>query len=273
MPDWTLTAGVRYDDYSDFGNTVNPRLALVWQTSYNLSTKLLYGRAFRAPVYKELNLQNQFGYNGNDKLQPETIDTLELSFDYRASETFRGIFGMFAHQAEDLIFAVEDTTAANTFTYENSGSQQGYGVEAEIDWQLAKNLNLSGNAAWQFNKLKEKDIEAPYAPETQFYTRLIWDMTNYWSVIPEIHYIASRPRDAGETRAAISDNTRLDLMLKYRNHYKNWDFTVRARNLLNTDLREPSIGNTSITGGAALADDIPMEGLRVIAEFRYFAGR
>ncbi|MCK4690803.1 MAG: TonB-dependent receptor, partial [Desulfuromonadales bacterium] len=26
-PDWELTAGVRYDDYSDFGNTVNPRLA------------------------------------------------------------------------------------------------------------------------------------------------------------------------------------------------------------------------------------------------------
>ncbi|VAW67084.1 TonB-dependent receptor, partial [hydrothermal vent metagenome] len=43
LPDWTLTSGVRYDNYSDFGDTTNPRLALVWQTRHDLSTKLLYG--------------------------------------------------------------------------------------------------------------------------------------------------------------------------------------------------------------------------------------
>ncbi|GAB6042124.1 hypothetical protein JCM17961_28000 [Endothiovibrio diazotrophicus] len=48
-PDWQFTVGVRYDDYSDFGSTINPRLSLVWATDYDLSTKLLYGRAFRAP--------------------------------------------------------------------------------------------------------------------------------------------------------------------------------------------------------------------------------
>jgi len=42
--DWYLTAGVRQDHYSDFGNTTNPRLALVWETAYNLTTKVLYGR-------------------------------------------------------------------------------------------------------------------------------------------------------------------------------------------------------------------------------------
>jgi outer membrane receptor for ferrienterochelin and colicin len=31
--DWELTAGVRYDHYSDFGDTVNPRFALVWSTT------------------------------------------------------------------------------------------------------------------------------------------------------------------------------------------------------------------------------------------------
>ena len=271
--DWTFTAGVRYDNYSDFGDTINPRLALVWQTNYNLSTKLLYGRAFRAPVYKELNLQNQLGYNGNSELQPETIDTLELAFDYRPRDTLRSTLSLFTHRAQDLIFAVEDTTAANTFTYENSGTQQGYGVEAEIDWQLVQNLNLSANYAWQYNRLIEKGIEAPFAPSKQIYTRLIWNMTNFWLLIPELHYLGSRPRDLGETRNAVKISTRLDLMLKYQNHYENWDFTVRMRNLLNEGLREPSIGNSSITGGAALANDIPMEGLRIIAEFRYFTGR
>jgi iron complex outermembrane receptor protein len=272
ITDWTLTAGVRYDDYSDFGDTINPRLALVWQTNYNLSTKLLYGHAFRAPVYKELNLKNQLGYNGNSDLQPETIDTLELSIDYRPSEKMHSNLSLFANRAQNLIFAVEDTTIANTFTYENSGTQRGYGVEAEFSWQLAQTLRLSANYAWQYNKLVEAEKEAPYAPSRQLYGQLIWQPFDFWYVIPEVHYIGVRPRDLGETREAIKASTRFDMMMKYQNHYENWDFSLRIRNLLDEDLTEPSIGNDSIAGGAALADDIPMEGIRVFAEFRYFAG-
>ncbi|VAW71103.1 TonB-dependent receptor, partial [hydrothermal vent metagenome] len=272
-PDWTLTSGVRYDNYSDFGDTTNPRLALVWQTRHDLSTKLLYGRAFRAPVYKELNLQNQLGFNGNRNLQPETIDTLELSLDYRPKETLRSNLSIFAHRAKELIFAIEDTTIANTFTFENSGTQEGYGIEAELDWQISASLSLAGNASWQYNQRLEDDTEAPYAPAKQLYTRLIWSLTHFWTLTPELHYIGQRPRAPGENRDPVTASTRLDLMLRYQNHYKPWDFSVRMRNLLDEDLREPSIGNNSIAGGAALAEDIPLEGLRVIAEFRYFFGQ
>ena len=51
--DWYLTAGVRHDRYSDFGNTTNPR----WRwygDCHNLTSKLLYGRAFRPPSFSEL---------------------------------------------------------------------------------------------------------------------------------------------------------------------------------------------------------------------------
>ncbi|MDH5712088.1 MAG: hypothetical protein OEZ15_10570, partial [Gammaproteobacteria bacterium] len=101
----------------------------------------------------------------------------------------------------------------------------------------------------------------------------IWNVSHFWYVIPEMHYLSTRPRDLGETREALKASTRLDLTIKYQNHYKDWDLSIRMRNLLDEDLREPSIGNDSITGGAALADDIPMEGFRVIAEFRYFPGK
>ena len=271
--DWTLTAGLRYDDYSDFGDTTNPRIALVWQTSYSLSTKLLYGRAFRAPVYRELNLQNQLGFNGNSELQPETIDTVELSLDYRPHENFRSNLNLFAHRAKNLIFAVEDTTIANTFTFENSGTQEGYGLEAEINWKLARTVSIAGNFSWQYSKLIEADIEAPYAPQKQLYGRLIWDIGNFWALTPEFHYIDQRSRALGETRPAIPSSVRVDMLLKYRNHYNSWDMSLRIRNILNEDLSEPSIGNSSITGGAALINDIPLEGTRIMLEFRYFAGK
>jgi len=98
-------------------------------------------------------------------------------------------------------------------------------------------------------------------------------MSNYWILTPEIHFIGERPRALGEIRAPISANTRVDLTLKYQNHYNNWDVSLRIRNLLDADLSEPSIGNNSITGGAALANDVPLEGIRVLAELRYFVGK
>ncbi len=268
--DWTLTAGIRYDNYSDFGTTTNPRLALVWQTNYNLSTKLLYGRAFRAPAYKELNLQNQLGFNGNQDLQAETIDTIELAFDYRPNEDLHSNLSLFAQRAKNLIFAVEDTTIANTFTFENSGTQEGVGIEAEMNWRIFPSLEWAANFAWQYNQLLEIDIEAPYAPSKQLYTQVSWQLNHFWQLIPQLHYIGLRPRALGDTRTAVPTSTRVDLSLLYRNHYENWDFSLRIRNLFNEKLYEPSIGNDSIAGGAALDKDIPLQGFNLLAEFRYF---
>jgi outer membrane receptor for ferrienterochelin and colicins len=53
--DWILTGGIRYDHYSDFGGTTNPRLALVWEASQNVTGKLMYGTALRSPSFVELN--------------------------------------------------------------------------------------------------------------------------------------------------------------------------------------------------------------------------
>ena len=65
--DWTLTAGVRHDNYSDFGGTTNPRLAPVWDATQELTAKRLYGQAFRAPSFNELYSINPVA-NGNPNL-------------------------------------------------------------------------------------------------------------------------------------------------------------------------------------------------------------
>lgn len=48
------SAAVRYDDYSDFGGTVNPQLGIAWRTSPNLLLRASYGTAFRPPSLYEL---------------------------------------------------------------------------------------------------------------------------------------------------------------------------------------------------------------------------
>jgi outer membrane receptor protein involved in Fe transport len=73
-----LTTGVRYDRYSDFGSTVNPRLGLVYKANESNTLKFSYGQAFRAPSVAETRLANNSMLAGNLDLQPEKIKTYEL---------------------------------------------------------------------------------------------------------------------------------------------------------------------------------------------------
>ncbi len=72
-----LSAGVRFDHYSTFGGTVNPRAGLIYSPVESTAVKLLYGQAFRAPDDFELYYHG-VGFETSPALQPETIKTTEL---------------------------------------------------------------------------------------------------------------------------------------------------------------------------------------------------
>jgi iron complex outermembrane receptor protein len=50
-----LSLSARYDDYSDFGSTTNPRLGITWDVNDSLSFRLSAGEAFRAPTLTSMN--------------------------------------------------------------------------------------------------------------------------------------------------------------------------------------------------------------------------
>ncbi|MEI4507385.1 TonB-dependent receptor [Sphingopyxis sp. CCNWLW253] len=49
-----LSAAARYEDYSDVGDTANPKFGLRWTPLGGLSFRASYGRSFRAPYFTEL---------------------------------------------------------------------------------------------------------------------------------------------------------------------------------------------------------------------------
>jgi len=51
-----LSAAVRYDDYSDFGNTTNPKLAVRWAPIESLAFRGSWGTGFRAPSLAQVGL-------------------------------------------------------------------------------------------------------------------------------------------------------------------------------------------------------------------------
>ncbi|MBL8650251.1 MAG: TonB-dependent receptor [Sphingopyxis sp.] len=50
----TLSAAGRYEDYSDFGDTANPKFGARWTPLPGLALRASYGKSFRAPFFDEL---------------------------------------------------------------------------------------------------------------------------------------------------------------------------------------------------------------------------
>lgn len=252
-PDWELTAGVRYDHYSDFGSTTNPRLALVWATDYNLTSKLLYGRAFRAPTFGELYFKNNPVLKGNQNLTPETIDMLELAFDYRPTFDWTTTLGVFGYRSKDMIEYVNGEA-------QNTGRYKGKGAEAEAIWKPGGVWQVKANIALQYAENMNSGQYVANAPQRKAYVAGIWQPISDWSVSAQAKWIGDRPRAATDTRAPIADYTVADLTIRYQPSHAVWEVAASLRNLFDKNAREPS--------NRAIPDDYPLKGRAVFFEGR-----
>ena len=264
VEDWELTWGLRYDDFSDFGDTLNPRAALVWSTRHDLTMKLLYGRAFRSPSYAELFLKHNPAIIGNPDLDPEKIDSLELAFDYRPVETLRLGLNIFAYQWKDIIQYVANRGAATGSIAQNSGKQIGKGFEAELSWQATGELDITGNFAYQDSEERPEDggatSDAANSPQKQLYVAAKWRFIEFWSVQSQVNYVLDRERAEGDSRSSVDDYAVTDLTLRRISGSGNWGAAVSIRNVFDSDAREPS----SSTG--LIPDDLPLSGRSIYAE-------
>lgn len=205
--DLTLTAGLRYDNFSDFGDTLNPRVALVWQASHNLTTKLLYGSAFRAPSFGELSIINNPATKCNSNLKAEEIDTYEFVIDYHPTVNSKLIVNVYSYKATDFIAYVADPAPATTKTAQNSDDQSGQGLEFEFDWQVADSIYWSSSFSYQDTEDAETHTKKPNVPQKQFYTDVRVLVTDDLKVSTQINYIMGRKRAASDPRGDKTNAT------------------------------------------------------------------
>ncbi|MEO6185620.1 MAG: TonB-dependent receptor, partial [Steroidobacteraceae bacterium] len=97
-----LSLASRYDHYSDFGGTTNPKVAVVWSPGAGLSLRATWGKSFRAPSLVDIgNLNFAFITDGadpanppnqirqllvtgsNPNLDPERAETYSYGFDFQ----------------------------------------------------------------------------------------------------------------------------------------------------------------------------------------------
>jgi iron complex outermembrane receptor protein len=251
--DWNLTAGVRHDQYSDFGGTTNPRMALVWDASFDLTAKLLYGRAFRAPAFNEsYGITNPVAL-GNPNLRPERNATTELAFAWQARTDTTVNLTFYRYYMKDMIRVVPNAIAGTGGTYANTGNQKGHGIELESNWTISREVRLSGNYAWQRSTDQTNKTDAGYAPRHHVYGRTDWAFASGYQSSAQVNWVADRKRAFGDLRKPLHDYTTLDLTLSTRNGRNQWNFAAALRNVFNTDVREPSPAP-----GLTLPNDLPM---------------
>lgn len=259
--DWSLTVGFRSDGYSDTGVTTNPRAALVWHPAHDMSTKLLYGRAFRAPSFAEqFTTPSSFGGAPNPKLEPETIDTLELAVS-KWGPSYHASINFYGYQTHNPITIVQDPTRPELLRFENTEDQTAYGFETELSWDVTKAVRLKGNYA--YHRLTEDTTGSlGVAPRHLVYAEARWRMTPEWSFDANLKAILDRNRALGDPRPDIGDFTVVNLSLRRKSIGQHLDLAFSVRNLFDEDARDPS------TGPNALPFDIPLAGRNIYGEIR-----
>ncbi len=245
--DWTLTAGIRHDRYSDFGSTTNPRLALVWDASYNVVVKAMHGGAFRAPTFAEQYAINNPVQTGSPDIKPETITTDELAFSWQPVDRLKTNLNFFQYRMHNIIQLVATKM-------QNAGNQNGHGMELDATLEVTRNVHLTGNFTLQDSYDQATGKDAGMAPHRRLFARADWRFAPLWQFGTTLNHLEDRMREPGDTRAKIPDYTTVDLTLRREKFAGGWDARAAVTNLFNRDAWEPTFSS------ARIPSDLPLAG-------------
>ncbi len=146
VPEVNLTAGGRYDDYSDFGSAISPNVSLAWRPGA-WTLRGGYGEAFRAPSMMELYADYSLAKKrrvGNPDLDAETSRTLEAALGRRFGNG-RVELVVFHTDAEELIEKYFVQTNPTIESYRNIDKAEIDGVELTWHYRPAGTWQLNGS--------------------------------------------------------------------------------------------------------------------------------
>ena len=232
-----LSAGVRYDYYSSFGSTVNPRVALIYSPFVKTTFKLLYGSAFRAPnVYELYYGSPAAGQKGNPDLKPETIETYEIIYEQYLWNNFRGTVTGFYYRIDDLVSQTTDPVD-NLSVFRNVDSVDAKGMEVELEGKWDN--GLTGRASYSFQDARDLGagltlINSPrHLAKLNLTIPLVRDKV--FAGIEE-QFTARRKTLAGNDAGSFFVT---NLTLFSRNLLKNLELSVTLHNLFNCRYGDP----------------------------------
>ncbi len=157
-----VNAGVRYDHFEVFGETVNPRVALIYNPWTRSTFKALYGTAFKGPNAYELYYTGP-NNKGNLNLKPETIGTYELVYEQQLTKNLSLTAAGFYYNIKDLISEQLDPFD-NLLVYRNVDRVNAKGGELEFDARLPGGLRGRASYTYQITRDETTGTELSNSP-------------------------------------------------------------------------------------------------------------
>lgn len=230
--------GGRYDDYSDFGDTFNPRASVSWELTDRYQVIATYGSAFRAPTFGELYNINNPSIVGNPEVDPEEIETAEIGLQAELAKRSQARVTLFFNTIDDII-APRPQSGSASYS-DNIGELEVLGVEMEYHTRFDQGSSLGLNYTYQDATNKLLHARTPDVPLHRININYTYRYSRALSVFAGVLYESGLERDVGDTRSGVSDQATLDLALTWRNHSESVLVTASLYNALDEDLVDPS---------------------------------
>lgn len=256
-----LTAGLRLDRYSDAGDSVNPRLALVWQALSPLTLKIMYGEAFRAPTFVESYLYVFGGLiRGRQDNRPETIKTGEVEVIYRHRDWALTRLTLFRSRITNLLLLVPQ--AGGAIEYQNSPENTVVeGLEAEVKLTLSNQVDGFINYSTQSGRNESTDVRLVGMANGRANVGLNMELSDRLNLNVALNIVGPRRRAPSDPRPALDGYEVADLALTYTPS-TNLDLQLSGHNLFDADQRYPDISGL-------VPDDFPREGRAMDLSLRW----
>jgi outer membrane receptor protein involved in Fe transport len=233
--DLLLSAGLRYDNYSTVGGTLNPRLALIYNPRPETALKLLYGTAFRAPNAYELYYVDGVTSKADPNLKPEKITSYEFVAEHSLQTNFRLTASLYRNEISNLINQVIDP-ADDLLVFTNIGQVTSKGVELELERAWADNTRLRASYAWQITR-DDSGTELENSPRHLAKLNLTAPLfDNALRTGMELQYMGSRKTLGGAT---ADDHLIANLTLLNRTMAKGLENSASVYNLFDERYSDP----------------------------------
>ena len=226
---------MRYDYYSTFGGTTNPRAALIYNPFEETTFKFLYGSAFRAPQDYELYYFGG-GNKGNPALQPETVRTWELVGEQQFTKAIRGLCSFYYYQIDDLISQNVDPSD-NLSTYINSPPIEARGTELELQGRWPNGWEGRLSYTYQETQVQDTGAELSNSPRHMIKLNLTAPIIKgkLLAGLEQQYWSPRKTLSGADTDAVWFTN----LTLFAPRLWKNLDFSVGVYNLFDTTYGDP----------------------------------
>jgi len=255
-----VNLGARYDKYSDFGATINPRMTFDWLLSEQVKFRLFAGSAFRAPSFIDLTARNNPAGLGNPNLEPEKIKTYEASLFFEFNAQLHSNLTLFSYKAKKLIEFVPEEISGNAIA-ENIGFIETNGLEWQIQWRPTTKLDITANYTFLDTENDVGDT-TPYIAKKLAALNINWVIATNFQLNLSNNWVIDRDRAITDQREKLASYLLSDARLNYSSPNTNVDLALIIKNF--TDDK-----NSKQASSGAIPDDFPMAGRQVIAEISY----